>query len=153
MVSYRELLDAYWEGIGPAGCLGPGSAPRQYMKAVFYHNEAQRLAVIESRAAVEQATGREFDVGLEEAGTFYPAEDYHQKYYLRQHYFLNEALKHTYPDPAAFRDATLSARLNALAGGHLEIAEALIAVRAAGLSPEHEQELVSMLESIAATTG
>jgi peptide-methionine (S)-S-oxide reductase len=120
------------------------------MKAVFYHDEKQRSAVIESRDAVEQATGREYNVGLEQATTFYPAEDYHQKYYVRQHHFLNEALLNAYPDPAEFRDATLSARLNALAGGHLEIAQGIAAIRAAELPTEHEEELVGLLEGIAA---
>jgi peptide-methionine (S)-S-oxide reductase len=57
----------------------------QYRTTVFYHDEAQRKAAEASRAALEKA--KPFDMPIvtpiEMAGTFYPAEDYHQDYYVK----------------------------------------------------------------------
>lgn len=83
-ISYEGLLEAYWRIFDPTD--GTGSfydRGSQYRPAIFYHDEAQRLAAETSRNQLEES-GR-FDkpiaTKIEPFKTFYQAEDYHQNYY------------------------------------------------------------------------
>ncbi|WP_328702181.1 peptide-methionine (S)-S-oxide reductase MsrA [Alicyclobacillus suci] len=86
IITYDELLDIYWRQIDPTDPGGQfydrGSS---YQTAIFYHNEAQRLAAEESKRKLE-ASGRfskPIVTKILEAKPFYVAEDYHQDYYKR----------------------------------------------------------------------
>jgi len=70
--------------------------------------------------------------------TFWPAEDYHQKYYLRQTPALLREFARMYPDDADLRDSTAAARVNGYLGGAGPPAEALDRL---GLSPEGQRYL------------
>ena len=86
-VSYEKLLDIFWRNIDPTDSGGQfvdrGS---QYRPGVFYVNEEQKKAALESKKRLEES-GR-FDkpivVEITEATPFYDAEEYHQKYYLKK---------------------------------------------------------------------
>ena len=85
-VAYEKLLEVFWVNIDPTVkdrqfC----DAGSQYRTGIFYHDEAQRKAAEASRAAIEKSkTFREPIVTpIEMAGTFWPAEDYHQDYYVK----------------------------------------------------------------------
>ncbi len=83
-ITYEQLLDIFWRSIDPTDAGGQfvdrGS---QYRPAIFYHDaEQQRLA--EAAKAALAASGRfskPIAVAILPAQTFYPAEEYHQKYY------------------------------------------------------------------------
>jgi len=51
-------------------------------------------------------------------GTFTLAEDYHQKFYLRQNRELERELTAFYPDLKDFVNSTAAMKLNAYLGGH-----------------------------------
>lgn len=85
-ISYAKLLEVFWKNIDPT------TADRQfcdrgnqYRPGIFYHDQEQLAAAEASRAALEQS--KPFDepiqVELTAAAQFYPAEDYHQDYYLK----------------------------------------------------------------------
>jgi len=57
---------------------GPG-----YRPAVFVANDAERDIAKASIKAVEATLDKDVEVPVRDAGRFYPAEDYHQKYYLK----------------------------------------------------------------------
>ncbi|HEX4943365.1 MAG TPA: peptide-methionine (S)-S-oxide reductase MsrA [Usitatibacteraceae bacterium] len=85
-VTYEKLLEVFWVNIDPTVrdrqfCDGG----TQYRTGIFYHSEAQRKAAEASKAALEKS--KPFKAAIvtpvEMAGTFYPAEDYHQDYYLK----------------------------------------------------------------------
>lgn len=85
-VTYEELLDVYWMNIDPTDSGGQFvDRGKQYRPAIFYHNEAQKKAAEASKEKLDKS-GR-FDkpivVQIVEATEFYPAEDYHQKFYLK----------------------------------------------------------------------
>lgn len=86
-VSYQQLLEVFWRNIDPTDEIGQfvDKGP-QYRTAVFYHDEAQREAALASREAL--AASGVFDKPIKTqvlpAATFWPAEDYHQDYYLKQ---------------------------------------------------------------------
>ena len=52
------------------------------------------------------------------AGTFWSAEAYHQKYYLRGDPLLMAEFRAMYPDDEAFVDSTAAARVNGYVGGY-----------------------------------
>lgn len=85
-VSYEDLLEVFWRSIDPTVVdrqfCDVGS---QYRTAIFVHDEAQRRAAEASKARLAKTKPfREPIVTpIESAGTFYPAEDYHQDYYRK----------------------------------------------------------------------
>jgi peptide-methionine (S)-S-oxide reductase len=92
--SYAKLLEAFWPNIDPLTATGQfcdiGS---QYRSALFYRSPEQQHLAEASRAAL-QVSGRFAKPIVTEilpAGTFYPAEEYHQDYYrknpLRYHFY------------------------------------------------------------------
>ena len=95
-ISYADLVDAYWHDIDPVAVdrqfCDQGSS---YRSAIFYHDaEQQRLA--EASKAALAASGHFTEPIATEivaATTFYPAEEYHQKFYLKNpsHYALYRA--------------------------------------------------------------
>ncbi|MFO8133152.1 MAG: peptide-methionine (S)-S-oxide reductase MsrA [Thermoplasmatota archaeon] len=83
VVSYQELLDAFWNMHDPTqhDRQGP-DVGSQYRSAIFYHDEMQRRAAERSKRELQQS-GRikgEIVTEIAKAGPFYPAEEYHQRY-------------------------------------------------------------------------
>lgn len=85
-VDYERLLTVYWHNIDPtvkdAQFVDHGT---QYRSAIFYHNDEQKRLAEKSKQELA-ASGRFHDPIMTEivpASEFYPAEDYHQKYYQK----------------------------------------------------------------------
>jgi hypothetical protein len=87
---------------------------------------------------------------------FYRAEDYHQKYRLRNKTdFLKEYLA-IYPDPDDFVNSTAVTRMNGYVGGHGTVAALERELDSLGLSPEAQaklQKFVAAYDRSAITTG
>ena len=85
-ISYEELLAVFWRNIDPTTpdrqFCDSGS---QYRAGIFYHDDDQKAAAEESLKAIEQTKTFAEPVVTEitAAGNFYPAEAYHQDYYLK----------------------------------------------------------------------
>jgi peptide-methionine (S)-S-oxide reductase len=113
-VSYEKLLDVFWKNIDPtvkdAQFCDHGT---QYRTAIFAHTEDQKKAADASKAALEKAKPfREAIVTpVVAASEFWPAEDYHQDYYLKN------PLKYQYYRTGCGRDARLKQLWGAAAGG------------------------------------
>lgn len=82
-IAFEELLEVFWTIHDPTQLNRQGhDVGTQYRSAVFYHNEAQRLAAEKSIKEVALPLWEQPIVTTLEAFTqFYPAEDYHQNYY------------------------------------------------------------------------
>lgn len=84
-VSYDKLLRVFWSNIDPTDEGGQffdrGS---QYRTAIFVRDEAQRVAALASLEARQARLGQRIVTPVLAATAFYPAEDYHQDYYLKQ---------------------------------------------------------------------
>jgi len=103
-VTYEKLLDVFWVNVDPTVknrqfC----DAGNQYRTGIFYHDDAQRRAAEASRAAIEKSKPFKdpIVVPIEMAGTFYPAEDYHQDYYTKN------PIRYNYYRAGCGRDARL----------------------------------------------
>ncbi|MDE2028464.1 MAG: peptide-methionine (S)-S-oxide reductase MsrA [Candidatus Omnitrophica bacterium] len=86
LVSYEKLLDLYWHNIDPTQANGQFvDEGTQYRTVIYYHNDEQKSIAEKSKAALA-ASGRfhgPIVTAIEPAATFYPAEGYHQKYYVK----------------------------------------------------------------------
>jgi len=85
VISYGELLKAFWENHDPTQGMRQGNdIGTQYRSAIYWTDEAQRREAEASRDAYQQAlAGRGLGTitsEIAEAPEFYYAEDYHQGY-------------------------------------------------------------------------
>jgi peptide-methionine (S)-S-oxide reductase len=85
-VSYEKLLEVFWHNIDPEAkdrqfC----DVGQQYRSAIFYHDEDQRQKALASKQELEASGLLKSPVATQivPATTFYPAEEYHQDYYLK----------------------------------------------------------------------
>lgn len=85
-VSYDKLLDTFWKNVDPTQKDGQfcdhGS---QYRTGIFVHDAEQKRQAEASKASLEKSKPFKAAVVTEivDATTFYPAEDYHQDYYMK----------------------------------------------------------------------
>lgn len=82
-VTYDQLLDAFWKMHDPTtrNRQGP-DVGTQYRSAIFYHDDEQKRAAEASKKTQGESKlyrGPIVTV-VEQAGPFYEAEDYHQRY-------------------------------------------------------------------------
>ncbi|MFH0801567.1 MAG: bifunctional methionine sulfoxide reductase B/A protein [bacterium] len=86
IVSYEKLLDFFWKIHDPTtpNRQGP-DVGSNYRSAIFYWNESQEKAALESKERLEKSGkfGRKIVTEIVPASEFYPAEEYHQKYDLK----------------------------------------------------------------------
>jgi peptide-methionine (S)-S-oxide reductase len=85
-VTYERLLTIFWHNVDPTDDSGQFcDHGEQYRSAIFFHDEAQRRAAETSKQAIA-ASGRIKDPIVTDvlpASQFYPAEAYHQEYYVK----------------------------------------------------------------------
>jgi len=85
-ISYETLLTLFWRSIDPTDGGGQfydrGS---QYAPVIYYLNDSQKLAAERSKAllAASKRFTQSIAVEIRPAMPFYPAESYHQKYYVK----------------------------------------------------------------------
>ena len=103
-VSYEKLLEVFWVNVDPTVkdrqfC----DVGTQYRTAIFVHSPEQRKAAEASKAALEKSKPFKEAIvtPIVDAGDFWPAEDYHQDYYLKN------PVRYTYYRTGCGRDARL----------------------------------------------
>lgn len=86
VLSYKQLLDIFFTVHDPTQLNRQGNdVGTQYRSVIFYHDEAQRA---EAQAAIDELNKSakypsRIVTELSPATEFYPAEDYHQRYFAR----------------------------------------------------------------------
>lgn len=85
-ISYRELVEIYWEQTDPTDAMGQfQDRGDNYRPVIFVNSPEQREIAEESRAAL--AASNRFDepivTKIEDAKPFYEAEEYHQDFYKK----------------------------------------------------------------------
>ena len=113
-VSYEKLVEHFWRTIDPTAkdrqfC----DAGSPYRSAIFTLDDAQLRAALASREALIKSKPFKEPIVTEivPAGTFYPAEEYHQDYYKKN------PLRYQYYRSGCGRDARLK-QLWGSAAGH-----------------------------------
>ena len=85
MVSYEDLLKVFWENHNPTQGMRQGNdVGTQYRSAIYWTDEAQRVAAEASLAAfaprLKAAGYGNVTTEILPAPAYFPAEDYHQQY-------------------------------------------------------------------------
>ena len=85
-VSYDQLLDVFWHNINPTQADGQfHDIGLSYQAAIYYGSEEEKKIVEASKEKLSKSGRFDKPIVTEilPAKPFYPAEDYHQKYYQK----------------------------------------------------------------------
>lgn len=83
VVTYEQLLDVFWELHDPTQVDRQGpDVGRQYRSVIFVHTPEQRASAETSRKELSDSGkyDKPIATAIEDAGPFWRAEEYHQKY-------------------------------------------------------------------------
>ncbi|QFJ54496.1 peptide-methionine (S)-S-oxide reductase MsrA [Pseudobutyrivibrio xylanivorans] len=83
-VSYEKLLEIYLANVDPFDSEGQFiDKGFSYTLAIYYKNESERKLAEQRIAQLEAESGKKVQIALEPFKSFYPAEEEHQDYYLK----------------------------------------------------------------------
>jgi peptide-methionine (S)-S-oxide reductase len=85
-VSYAQLLDVFWHNVDPTDARGQFcDRGEQYTTAIFVSGDEQQAEATAAREKLEAShvLSKPIVTAILPAGPFYPAEDYHQDYYVK----------------------------------------------------------------------
>ncbi len=81
-LSFGKLLETFWKMHDPTTLNRQGAdSGTQYRSAIFYHSDAQKAEAEKSKAEAQPDFNSPIVTEITKAGSFYPAENYHQDYY------------------------------------------------------------------------
>ncbi|API88079.1 peptide-methionine (S)-S-oxide reductase [Marinilactibacillus sp. 15R] len=86
LIEYEELLDIFWKLTDPTDASGQfQDRGEQYRSIIFVKDEEQRLTAERSKLQLEESHTFKQPIVTEikSAGTFWPAENYHQQFYKK----------------------------------------------------------------------
>lgn len=84
-VSYDQLLDAFWQMHDPSTLNRQGwDVGTQYRSAIFFHDAEQERVAQASMEAQQGRSKKRIVTEITPTSTFYPAEEYHQRYLEKQ---------------------------------------------------------------------
>ena len=84
-INYEQLLDVFWELHDPTQLNRQGpDVGTQYRSVIFYHTKEQKQLAEETREKQQKKHTKKIVTEITLVQTFYPAEEYHQKYLEKQ---------------------------------------------------------------------
>lgn len=84
-VSYEVLLDIFWKLHDPTQYHRQGpDIGSQYRSVIFYHDDIQKNLAEQAKIEQQKRYDKKVVTEITPALTFYPAEEYHQKYLEKQ---------------------------------------------------------------------
>jgi peptide-methionine (S)-S-oxide reductase len=137
-VTFADLLALFWKEHDPTA----KAHARQYANILFVHDDEQEREAKASRDALAPTLQAPVRTEIRRLGTFWRAEDYHQKYALRSHPVIAEALRARQASELAFVDDPLVAKTNAWLAGAGDLAELERALPTLGLPEAARTELL-----------
>jgi len=141
-LTYEELLNVFWKAHSPTRT----SSSIQYRCVVFYNNDKQK-ALAEESLKVQQAKNKSrITTTVVPATHFTLAEDYHQKFYLRQKDSIMEIFESL--SSQQLIDSPAAARLNALTQNY--VSPVLLKKELPSwseLTPKQRSKLLPIIES------
>jgi hypothetical protein len=141
VVSYSELLQVFWDSHNPEH----SAWSRQYMTAVFYHDQEQKNAIEKSLARIASGIHTKIQTRILPYTGFTRAEDYHQKYILRNSKMFMKEFQGMYPSAKRFVDSTAAARINGYLAGHGGCERLTTEIDELGLSQEGAKRLLNIV--------
>ena len=86
-ISYEQLLEIFWRNIDPTQANGQFyDIGENYKTAIYYGNDEEKKVAEASKEKLSKSGkfSKPIVTDILPAMPFYPAEDYHQKYYLKK---------------------------------------------------------------------
>ena len=84
-VSFEQLLEVFWAMHDPTQVNRQGpDVGDQYRSVIFTSTDEQQATAEASRARAQERSSRPIATEIAAAPTFYPAEDYHQRWYAKK---------------------------------------------------------------------
>lgn len=94
IISFEKLLNIFWENIDPSTPNGQFcDLGTQYRTAIFYCDDNQKAFAEESKKQLQKF--KTIQTEIKKKTTFFPAEEYHQKYYLKKPISYNHYHDHS----------------------------------------------------------
>ncbi|WP_157265675.1 peptide-methionine (S)-S-oxide reductase MsrA [Paenibacillus sp. FJAT-27812] len=146
IVSFEEILEVFWDNHNPDNI--NDYKGRQYRSILFY-TDAQQIETI--RRVLKKRTVHGVPEPITEIAPFakfYPAEDRHQKYYLKRYPDAMEKLSEWYPTQEELIDSTLAARLNGLAKGYTNLERIVNEIERWQLQADVQKRMVELVKRI-----
>jgi peptide-methionine (S)-S-oxide reductase len=143
VISYEKLLEIFWDSHNP--CAQSGT--RQYMTAVFYHNDSQKKLALKTQAAAKAKHKQAIATKVLKATPFTVAEDYHQKFELQGHADLMKEFKAMYPNARDFMNSTAAARVNSYVVGHGTLVNLKKELERFGLSADRQKRVLQLFKA------
>jgi len=138
--NYAELLKIFWNNHDPCT-----RNKRQYMSAIFYHDDEQKELALKTKDEMTKQKNRPITTEIAPAKEFTDAEDYHQKYLLQHHPWLLESLD-IHPGDNLIK-SHVAARLNGYIGGYGNIKDFNIEAPQLGLNEKMVEYVVKKMKS------
>jgi hypothetical protein len=147
--SFEKLLEAFWSY--PNSCERSGT--KQYRSIIFYQNDEQKKLALASRERETSKRRRPIETPILPMESFTLAEDYHQKFHLRQNHDLEWELTAIYPELVDFTNSTAAMKINACLGGYGSRKALANDIDRFGLSAEGKKKLREFMGNFADTAG
>jgi peptide-methionine (S)-S-oxide reductase len=137
VISYGKLLDVFWASHDPR----ERPRRRQYMSAIFTHNDEQKNLAIGTRDREASRRNGRIHTEILPASGFYLAETYHQKYALRGRSELMKEYEAIYPSFRDFLASTAVTHVNGYVAGYGTCDTLREELDVLGLSPSGRKRL------------
>ena len=137
VITYGKLLDLFWESHDPR----ERPRRRQYMSAIFTHNDEQRKLAIRTRSREGARRGGRIHTEILPAAKFHLAEAYHQKFALRGRPELLREYEAMYPSFGDFLASRAVTRVNGYVAGYGTCETLRGEIDVLGLSPAGRKRL------------
>ncbi|GGD97185.1 peptide-methionine (S)-S-oxide reductase MsrA [Paenibacillus nasutitermitis] len=146
IIAFEDILDLFWDSHNPANINDYKGT--QYKSLLLYDDGEQEEAIRQVLAKRKEQGKSEPDTEVAPLSAFYPAEDKHQKYYLKRYSHAIEKLSLLYPSPEDRVHSTLAARLNGLAKGYTSLERIIEELPQWPIDPETRERMTGLIRQI-----
>ncbi len=146
-ISFDALLAIFWESHDPA----EKAWSTQYKAVLFVGGDEQAKIADASRKSIASKSKAAVATEILRLTTFWPAEDYHQKYALRGDPALFAEFHAIYPSEADLRESPAAARVNGYLGGNGTRKQLEAEIDSLGLSAAGKSRLRAQVRGDGAT--
>jgi len=140
VTSYSKMLELFWKNHDPTN-----KCSRQYMSAIFYHNDEQKKLAKETLERENKKRAKPIKTEILPGKDFYEAEGYHQKYLLQRYPRILSQLD-IGPGDQLIR-SYVATRLNGYVGGYGNMKEFENELENLALPPQVEQSIRNQISS------
>lgn len=125
-----------------------GYGGTQYQSIVAAQTDDQYESAKRVKQGIIASEDRMIETIIKKTNGYTPAENYHQKYFLRHASRSWNYLTSFYGDENTFLHSPLATKLNALAGGYLTKAELICMIKEDELFKKEREKLLSLITGL-----